>query len=386
MKTLFYFGILFLLIFEIANVYFIMPMPGSQEMNSIDIAYFLHSWRWLFRVLFTTLIIYGIFSAFSVKHWIKIFPLLALAISGYLIYTANFKMAADSMFLQPSQLIMKSGAENSVAPEKLVLGITHNGEAKAYPIQYMGYHHQVRDIVGGKPVMVTYCTVCRTGRVFEPVVNGKVENFRLVGMDHYNAMFEDATTKSWWRQATGESIAGELAGKELKTFSSLQTTLAKWTELHPNTLVMQADSKFQEAYEGMKIYEKGHNKGRLTRYDPNSWKDKSWIVGVAIGTEAKAYDWNELTKDRIIYDELAGTPIAIVLAKDGFSFITLKRTSKDQKFTIENDKIITDGKIYNFTGKAQSPETKDLAIIDSHQEYWHSWKTFHPQTKSFHYN
>ena len=42
--------------------------------------------------------------------------------------------------------------------------------------------------------MVTYCTVCRTGRVFSPIVEGQPETFRLVGMDHFNAMFEDEGT------------------------------------------------------------------------------------------------------------------------------------------------------------------------------------------------
>jgi hypothetical protein len=47
MKKLFWFGLIGLLLFEIANVYFIMPMPGSQQMNSIDLAYFLYKWRWI---------------------------------------------------------------------------------------------------------------------------------------------------------------------------------------------------------------------------------------------------------------------------------------------------------------------------------------------------
>ena len=52
MKKLFWIGILGWLLFEVANVYFIMPMPGSQRMNSIDLAYFL-SVAWAFRrVLF----------------------------------------------------------------------------------------------------------------------------------------------------------------------------------------------------------------------------------------------------------------------------------------------------------------------------------------------
>ncbi len=49
MKKLFWIGLIGLLLFEIANVYFIMPMPGSQQMNSIDLAYFLYKWRWAFQ-------------------------------------------------------------------------------------------------------------------------------------------------------------------------------------------------------------------------------------------------------------------------------------------------------------------------------------------------
>ena len=33
----------------------------------------------------------------------------------------------------------------------------------------------MRDTVGGSPVMVSFCTACRTGRVFAPVVDGRAE-------------------------------------------------------------------------------------------------------------------------------------------------------------------------------------------------------------------
>jgi hypothetical protein len=31
-----------------------------------------------------------------------------------------------------------------------------NGEAVAYPIRLMGYHHVVEDTVGGTPIVATY--------------------------------------------------------------------------------------------------------------------------------------------------------------------------------------------------------------------------------------
>src|SRR5205814_3665155 len=70
------------------------------------------------------------------------------------------------------------------------------------------------DVCSSDLVMVSFCTVCRTGRVFDPVVDGRIERFRLVGMDHFNAMFEDVRTRSWWRQATGEAMVGPMRSEE----------------------------------------------------------------------------------------------------------------------------------------------------------------------------
>jgi hypothetical protein len=375
MKALFYTAILGLLLFEIVNVYFIMPLPGSQEMNSIDAAYFLHRERWFFRALFLTLIVLGFKDAWTGS---KVLPVVAVLVVGGLFYMTNFTMAADTMFYQPSVVAVKALAENRVDRERLVLGVAHNGEARAYPIQFLGYHHQVRDSVGGKPIMVTYCTVCRTGRVYEPVVDGRTEEFRLVGMDHFNAMFEDKTTRSWWRQVTGEAVAGKLKGQTLPEFPSVQTTLAQWSALYPHTLVMQPDPKFQAEYDSMATFEGGRLTGMLTRRDTASWLAKSWVVGVESGSAHKAFDWNELVRQRILYDEIDGRPVAIVLASDNKSFVALERGHKGQTFTVANDMIRSDGKVYNLLGQSADPAVPDLKRLPAYQEYWHSWQTFHP--------
>jgi hypothetical protein len=320
MKKLFWFGVTGLILFEAANVYFIMPMPGSQQMNSIDLAYFLYSYRWLFRVLFTAILVIGFIKTEWEKKWVPYIPF----VSGIvIIYMTNFKLSADAMFQQPKQLIMSGTSDNKVDSNRLVIGITVNGEAKAYPVQYIGYHHQVQDILGGKPILVTYCTVCRTGRVYEPVINGMHEQFRLVGMDHFNAMIEDASTKSWWRQATGEAIAGKLKGVKLPELMSTQTSLAKWLELYPKTLIMQADPSFVKQYDTTFTFENGKSKSKLTGTDSLPWKNKSWVVGIQIGKEAKAYDWNLLKATRLIHDTLNHLPVLLVLAKDTKSFLLL---------------------------------------------------------------
>ncbi|MGG7661051.1 DUF3179 domain-containing (seleno)protein [Dyadobacter sp. BHUBP1] len=380
MKKLFYLGIVGIILYEIAKVYFIMPMPGSQRMNSIDAAYILHTWRWPLRILFWAMIVAGGFAVFSGKR--KWLPAIMVLLAAGIVYATNFEMAADTMFYQPSQVIQHNAATNKVAMDRLVIGVEANGEAKAYPIQYIGYHHQVRDVLGGKPIMVTYCTVCRTGRVFEPTVDGKPEVFRLVGMDHFNAMFEDSQTGSWWRQANGEAIAGPLKGKMLPELASTQTSLSQWLKLHPNSKVMQPDPVYQVKYDSMSRYESGRGKSALTKTDTLSWKDKSWIVGIQAGGKAKAFDWNRLKKERIINNQVGNVPVALVLGADNNSFFAFDK-GINEPFTLRNDTIITPTSTYNLLGKRLTGTGNDLKHLNAYQEFWHSWRIFHPGTEQY---
>src|SRR5262249_54047162 len=108
----FYLGAVALVAFEFANVWFIMPMPGSQRLRSIDFAYFLFTWRWGFRALFAVMMLAGLPSAFSVTSWRKVAPALVVVVAGAIAYMANFVMAADRMFMQPRTLTMARAAAN----------------------------------------------------------------------------------------------------------------------------------------------------------------------------------------------------------------------------------------------------------------------------------
>lgn len=380
MKKIFYTGIVCVVIFEIANVYFIMPMPGSQRMDSLPLAYFLYRWRWAFRCVSGLMIAAGILPAWRGSKWLAAAALLA---AGAAVYMFNFEMAADRMFCQPRSLRMADARTNKVNPDKLVIGVATDGEARAYPIQYIGYHHQVRDTVGRTPVMVTYCTVCRSGRVFAPVVEGHPETFRLVGMDHFNAMLEDAATGTWWRQATGEAVAGPLKGKNLPELPATQTTLREWLALHPGSLVMQPDSAFMEEYAQMDSYDTGIGRGKLTGTDTLSWKDKSWVAGLIVHNVAKAYDWNLLKRQRVINDRVGQQPVVVVLAADGKSFFAFERPVPEAEFSLRNDTLFSAGKAWDLTGAALTGAAQPLRPVTVCQEFWHSWSTFHPFTTRY---
>ncbi len=45
---------------------------------------------------------------------------------------------------------------NFVGDNDMVLAVKNNGEAVAYPVRLMAYHHLVQDVVGGTPLVATY--------------------------------------------------------------------------------------------------------------------------------------------------------------------------------------------------------------------------------------
>ena len=380
MKKFFYLGISLLVLFEIANVFFIMPMPGSQRMSSIDLAYSLYSWRWLFRAVFGAMIVVGAAAAWRAPGRKRVMVPASLVFGALVVYALNFWMTADRMFLAPKSVVMLPADRNKVDTARLVVGIEIDGHARAFPVQFIGYHHQVRDTVAGKQVMVSYCTVCRTGRVFSPIVDGHSEMFRLVGMDHFNAMFEDASTHSWWRQANGEAIAGPRKGKALAEIPSHQVTLAEWLRQHPGSLIMQPDPALATHYSKSFDYETGASRKSLTGTDTVSWHDKAWVVGITVNGQSKAYDWNRLRREGAVNDVLGGQAIVVAIASDRTNYCAFVRPSLATRFVVRGDSLVAGRAAYAFSGQGPTGALKPLSAS---QEFWHSWKTFQPATTTY---
>jgi hypothetical protein len=369
-----------------------MPFPGSQKSETINIAYFLNNYIWWFRILGLILIVTPMLYIFRNSRWgKKIFLAFFVLLYATVFYFFNFKFLADKMFYQPKNKILATVADNKIDSTKLVIGVTIKGQAKAYPIEIIGYHHQVMDTIDGEPVMVTYCTVCRTGRVFSPFVNGKLEKFRLVGMDHFNAMFEDVATKSWWRQATGIAVAGPLKGTALKEIASEQMSLGAWIRKYPNTTILQPDNVFAKQYKGLEGFDDGTIQSGLEKRDSASWQFKSWVIGLQNDGHAKAYDWNELVKQRVINDTFQNTALVLVLDNDNRSFHVWNRQVNDRLLQFSWDatsqtlKDTATNSVWNMNGECIEGEFKgsQLSPVQAYQEFWHSWQTFHPTTTKY---
>lgn len=375
MRAIFFVSLALLCAFEVLAVYFIMPMPGSQRHETLALAYALFNSRWVVRVALGVAIAVSVAPAWRGG---RVVTAIAAVVTVVVVGAMNFMLSADAMFHPPRVVAFEGRATNHVDEAAVVMGVEQGGVFKAYPVRFLAYHHQVADLVGTQRVLVTYCSVCRTGRVYVPVVDGQPETFRLVGMDHFNAMFEDATTHSWWRQATGEAVAGPRTGTRLGELGFSQVTLRTWFTLHPDATVLQLDEAAKDLVDDGS-FERGESLGLLTGTDRGSWRDKSWVLGVERQGLSKAFDWNRLKRARVLNSTVGPTPIVLVLGLDEQSFAVFERPD-EAPFTLSGDVLESGGHTFDLAGVDLADRSRRLVPVPASQEFWHAWRTFHPDT------
>ncbi len=107
-----------------------------------------------------------------------------------------------------------------------VIGITINGESKAYPLRILMRHEIVNDVLAKVPIAVTFCPLCNAAMVFDRRMEGRTLSFGTTGkLRNSDLVMWDRQTESWWQQFLGEGIVGEMTGKRLK---ALPARLESW--------------------------------------------------------------------------------------------------------------------------------------------------------------
>ena len=234
-----------------------------------------------------------------------------------------------------------------------ILGVYHNGVAKAYPINIMDYHEVVNDDFAGEPVVITYCPLCGSGIAFESRIDGKPTQFGVSGL-LYNSdvLLYDRTTESLWSQIMAQAVSGPAKGRELSLIRTRRMTLGNWKKHYPQSLILTTDTGYTRSYHE-KPY--GGYDSQDRTYFPvsnidNRFHKKEWIIGIEVNNIYKAYPVKQLSKlkGRQLVEELGGKTVTLTWEQGG-----------------EN--------VRAFLG--------DGSEIPALQMFWFAWVAFHPDTQ-----
>lgn len=143
----------------------------------------------------------------------------------------------------------KVSSERRIAGAEPVITLEIPGtQARAYPIRYLTWHEIVNDTVGGIPVAVTFCPLCNSGVTFDRRTARGTLSFGVSGkLRQSDMVMYDRETESWWQQAIGEAIVGEMTGVELRQLPSWMESWDQFRSRNPDGLVME-EPEYNRAY------------------------------------------------------------------------------------------------------------------------------------------
>ena len=132
------------------------------------------------------------------------------------------------------------GAAAWSMPEEMVFGLVDAaGEAVAYPERILARHELANDRLGGVPVSVSFCSLCRAARLFDRRVGGITLTLRTSGLLYNsNKVMVDNETSTLWQQLDGKALAGPLLGHQLVELPVQTTSWGEWQRLHPASEVV----------------------------------------------------------------------------------------------------------------------------------------------------
>jgi hypothetical protein len=92
----------------------------------------------------------------SARWWSRALAIIAIAVTTLATWFARQNHFEWMFHPLPNPLYAPADAATFVNAADLVMAVARNGEAAAYPIRQLAYHHIVQDVVGGIPIVVTY--------------------------------------------------------------------------------------------------------------------------------------------------------------------------------------------------------------------------------------
>jgi hypothetical protein len=235
------------------------------------------------------------------------------------------------------------------------IAISIGGTNRFYPFQILVYHEIVNDTLkNGERILVTYCPLCLSGIVFDPVVGTERVEFGTSGkLWQSNLVMYDRKTDSMWSQVLGESILGDQTGSKLSVLPSDQIRFKEFKALYPEGEVLSRDTGATRFYGRDPYGDYYTTPGTYfpVRNQDDRLEDKDFVLGIVIDGKAKAYYPPAVKKVGRVEDVFAGKTIVV-----------------------EYDKTIDAVRIFekNVDGT--------LERINPFGNFWFSWVAVHPET------
>ena len=283
--------------------------------------------------------------------------------------------------------------------------------ARFYPLAMLIVHEIVNDEIEGRPVLVTYCPLCNSALVFDPVVDGQRLRFGTSGLlRHSDLVMWDDATESLWQQIGGEGLVGAYAGHRLDVIPS---AIVSWGDLkagYPEGVVLAPPGRPASSYGRNPYVQYTSRSAPIPSFFDSSMLDDRYpalerTVGVTVDGHDKAYPFSVVQAAGALNDAVAGVPVVVLWSPGTADALDSPVTASgvdvgaalafDRRFDGEALEFapadggrFTDdrtGSVWNVLGQAVDGELAGTRLdpVTHTNEFWFAWAAFHPDGEVF---
>ena len=315
----------------------------------------------------------------------------AWIVSGFIIFiwfVSEFVLAPNKV-IPPLDNPPALPAKSAILPDETqVLGIVLDGQAHAWPMGILIPHHIINESIHSRPVTAAYCPACRSGYIFDPVVDGQRLTFEPVSVHRRNMIMRDRETGTIWQHETGEALMGKYRGKTLEILGGELSNWKAWRTEHPETTLCARPKGYRHPSPLGPIFERLLDHGPEHLVGPGLFGldqrlgQHAFIAGIVIGEVAKAYPMDVLQSCQIIHDQIGNHPIVIFYDASSDRVRCFSMDAFPQGTTLEiHDNRLHDpatGQAWDFSGKAMAETENALAPVGVQRQWWLAWSEYHP--------
>lgn len=128
-------------------------------------------------------------------------------------------------------VIGQAVVDDRLETKEFVLGVVHQGQAKAYPFRQLSEMPVVNDQFNDLPLLVVFDEASASGAVFERRVGDQVLEFSRVS----DLELIDEQTGSRWDGLRGLAVGGPLQGEWLPVVQHTAAFWFGWKDIYPST-------------------------------------------------------------------------------------------------------------------------------------------------------
>ncbi|TMK97529.1 MAG: DUF3179 domain-containing protein [Actinobacteria bacterium] len=182
------------------------------------------------------------------------------------------------------------------------------------------WHEIANDVLGGRPVAVTYCPLCNSGEAFDRRLAGRTLRLGTTGLlRRSDLVMWDSASKSWWQQFNGLALVGRYAGKRLRMLPAEMLSWSDFKRRYPRGDVLAQATGYERPYgrtpypgydTGSRPF--GFNGGRIDRRLPPM--ERVLAVRAAGGALAAPYS---LLRHQPVVETYVGRVPALILYEQG---------------------------------------------------------------------